>query len=313
MAIRARRNLFGGVNPHLHSRWQARRGWHQFHNVHITYTVVMMRAQLLPMGYTAQVEESLQVRRLDAAATPLAPRADILISDLRWRDPGTALLAEPTLPLEQLLDDIDTEHPYSAIALYRRDAPDEAPVAWIELLSPSNKGAAEDAQKYRAKRRALLQSGAVFVEIDYLHETPTTFASLGDYTSGSPEAKPWHIVVLDPRPDLRSGRGQPYGFVVDQPIPTVTIPLNAGDRLVFDFDAAYQKTYTEMAYGLEMVDYTLLPDSFERYNTLDQARIVARLTAIRAAMESGADLETADIMPAGLTLEEALRLAADWR
>lgn len=240
-------------------------------------------------------------------------RADVLISDLRWRDPGSAMLAEPSMPLEQPLEDIDTEHPYSAIALYRREHSDDAPVAWVELLSPSNKGISEDARKYRAKRRALLESRTVFVEIDFLHETPTTFSSLGDYTTGSADAKPWHIVVLDPRPDLRVGRGRPYGFVVDQPIPTAMIPLNDGDLLIFNFDAADQRTYTEMAYGLELVDYALLPDSFERYNTPDRARIVARLMAIRAAAESGADLETADIAPASLTLDEALRLAANWR
>lgn len=316
MPIRTQRNLFNGVNPLLHSRWQARHGWHNFHNIYITYTVGLMRKQLLPMGYTAQIEDSLQIRRVgdDQPGKTYKPRADILIADSLWHTSTGTALAEPVLRLEQLLEDIDTEHPYNSIVIYPQDAPPEdTPVAWVELLSPTNKGNSDDARTYLNKRRVLLESGAVYVEIDYLHETPTTFVGLSDYTTGDPYAKPYHIVVLDPRPEFKEGRGKPYGFAVDQTIPTVRIPLNDGDFIDFDFDAAYQKTYTEMAYGLELVDYALLPENLERYNTLYQGRIAVRLLAIREALEAGADLETADITPPDMTLEEALSIIETWK
>lgn len=73
------RNQYFGINAHLHSFWQGTGKWHRFHNVHITQLLVALKAQLIPMGYTAETEESLQIRRI--ADQPAYPRADILITD----------------------------------------------------------------------------------------------------------------------------------------------------------------------------------------------------------------------------------------
>jgi hypothetical protein len=133
----------------------------------------------------------------------------------------------------------------------------------------------QDSIYYGEKRLKLLQSGLVFVEIDYLHETPPTFPRLPNYSlwgrmpQPQPGAHAYRILVVDPRPTLQEGISAAYQFDVDDPIPVVTIPLNAGDKLDFDFNAPYQKTYEEMLYGLQPVDYSSLPLRFDSYSRDD--------------------------------------------
>jgi hypothetical protein len=112
---------------------------------------------------------------------------------------------------------------------------------------------------------------------------------LADYSAGE-GGHPYRIVILDPRPDLKEGWGMPYEFDVDEPLPLVTIPLNAGDQLEFDFGAVYQKVFLESFYGDE-VDYSQLPMAFEHYSAADQGRIVHRLATVLEAAEQGLDLE----------------------
>ncbi len=56
--VRSIKNQYRGINAHLHSFWQARHKWNRFHNVHIAHLVGLLKAQLLPMGYTAVNEEA---------------------------------------------------------------------------------------------------------------------------------------------------------------------------------------------------------------------------------------------------------------
>lgn len=309
MAIRAQRNLFNGVNPLLHSTWQAEYTWEDFHDRHMGDAAGLLREILRPLGYTARMERSLQVVRSDNEM--FSPQSDILISDTKHRDSAASPVADSVLTVWDLVRESLEDLSYRAITLYARDRKSrDEPVAWIELLSPTNKGRSADARTYQAKRNMLLESGIVFVEMDYLHETPPTFPSLADYTQGKPNAHPYRIMVLDPRPDLHRGPVYPFEFGVGDRIPQVKIPLNDGDVVFFDFGAAYQKTFTEMGYGLEDIDYAHLPVNFDRYIPADQAKIAARLVAIRRAVDAGADLETADITPVEMPLEEALAVLA---
>ncbi|MEZ4862517.1 MAG: DUF4058 family protein [Caldilineaceae bacterium] len=302
------KNQYLGVNAHMHSLWQGMGKWNRFHNVHIAQLLMALKAQLLPMGYTAETEESLQIRRLTDSVK--LPRADILIGNLdpyRALQPSAGFTEGQSLALADLIEeDEDLEHPFYAVAIYERLTRPElsVPVAWLELLSPSNKGKTFDAHAYRAKRKRLLQSGLVFVELDYLHETPPTFEHLPDYTLNAEGSHPYRIVVLDPRPNFRSGRVALHQFDVDSPIPTVEIPLHGADRLRFDFDKVYQKTFAEALYGFDM-DYQQLPVNFTRYSRADRTRIGARLVAVLQAAVDGVDLETGPFATATMTLDEA--------
>jgi hypothetical protein len=162
-------------------------------------------------------------------------------------------------------------------------------VAWLELLSPANKPDGRHFATYRDKRTALLQAGLVFIELDYLNHQGLTVAV--------PERSCYRIVIIDPRPDWLSGEGRVYPIHVDEKLPTLDIPLNAGDILSFDFDAPYQQTYEGLFFGDE-VDYSVLPPAWERYSPDDQARILLRLLTIRdKGIDAQRSPEAIDTLP----------------
>lgn len=331
--IRSVKNQYLGINAHLHSRWQVLGNWSAFHTVHIGDIAKSLQKFLLPMGYSADVEQALQIRRDDDRRG--RPRADLLIR--QPREEGVAYTVEAVHTIETatngtkstakaplvvasipaLLENPSSERPYRAVAIYTRNretGDNRNPVAWIELLSSSNKGYSQDAEKYYWKRQALIEQGVVFVELDYLHETPPTLRQLADYTGKRDEGvdllrpipHPYRMIVFDPHPDWQTGKVYIHEFDVDEPIPTVTIPLNPGDELDFDFGAPYRKSYEEMLYGIELVDYSALPLHFDRYRPDDQARIANRMVAVRKAVQAGVDLESGPFPAETLLLAEAL-------
>jgi hypothetical protein len=194
------RTPYYGVNAHHHSAIQTL-GMGNFHARHIVHLAEALSRQLRSMGYRVAVEESLQIRR-DFGDIAYPP-ADVLIYDsnpvLRSTD-NTALAEAPTTQIAELLDEYPlSDKPYRAVAIYKNSDKGK-PVAWLELLSPSNKGKSDDAQRYVQKREDLIALGVVFVELDYLHEQPPTFRNLPIYRPPfRADAHPYWIVVLDPR------------------------------------------------------------------------------------------------------------------
>ncbi len=314
--IRSIKNQYHGINAHLQSALQIPGEWAGFHSRHIGDLVGLMRAQLMPMGYTAEMEESLQVRRSgDFLRTP---KADVLIFDREpeTRGAGAArrVYSDPqemVVTITEALGVIEEVDHYPAIAIYQKRPEKGEPVAWVELLSPSNKPRGQDWWEYQHKRERLLHGQLVFVELDYLHESPPTLDIIPRYPtpanqSNGSAALPYRMMVFDPRPYIEDGQVRVRSFRVDDPLPTMNIPLLDDDVLAFDFGRAYDKTFTEMLYGNE-VNYAELPLHFERYDRTDQARIANRLLAILRAAGQGTDLERAAPLPVDiLPLEEAL-------
>ena len=319
--IRSIKNQYRGINAHLHSLWQAEGGWHEFHTSHIVHLATLLRMELMPLGYTAGIEPSLQIRRLDEISeTPGRPKADVALYDthpvrpfLPVGGPVTAT-GQVTLGLSELLAQEKEITGYRALRILQLKENGERgePVAWIEILSPSNKRRSQDFLQYREKRLQLLESGLVFVELDYLHETPPTFTKFANYAGSGRDPRPemgshpYRIIVIDPRPTFGAGKAYNYEFDVDDPLPTVEIPLNSDDKLAFDFGLPYRKTLEETLFAYEFVDYSQLPINFERYNAYDQTRIAKRMVAVLQAHHTGLDLEK-ELMPtAEITLHEAL-------
>lgn len=316
--IRSFKNQYVGVNAHLHSYWQADGDWSEFHTSYIVDVTKMLKLQLLPLGYTAGIEKSLQIRRLDKLDSE--PKSDLTIYDpdpvrpfVRTGSPFVGTY-DAVLDLPEILDYEEEPAEFRAIAIYEAE-PGGArgePVAWIELLSPSNKPGGQHATEYRLKRRKLLDSAIVFVEVDYLHESAPTFSRIASYRVRgrgrlpSPEAHPYRILVIDPRPLISEGKLYLHQFDVNDPIPAVTIPLNADDVLKFDFGAPYHKTVQEALFTYEFVDYQQLPEHFDRYNERDQTRIVACMIAVLEAARDSLDLETGPFPVSAVTLEAAL-------
>ncbi len=169
-ALHSARNQYAGINAHLHSYWQGRGGWSRFHTNHIAELLRALRPLLLPRGYYADIEPSLQIRRLNDAEPPRRPESDLTIYD---RDRDRAALprgagprggvAKLVLPLaEGLFGEALSEKDYGAIAIYealpnRLDRGE--PIVWLELLSPSNKPGGRDARSYFDTRLTVLESG----------------------------------------------------------------------------------------------------------------------------------------------------------
>ena len=324
--IRAIKNQYTGINAHLHSLWQSEGGWDEFHAAHIIYLANALKIPLRPMGYIAGVQQSLQIRR--ANAPDGRPEADVLIYNTdpqRSYEPlpssqsGHGLLVMPVPELLEAKEQGIEE--YHAIGIYqfssgKRDRGE--PIVWIELLSPSNKPGGQDAVYYRDKVLKLLRSGIVLIEIDYLHESAPTFPGVPNYRPVEnghafvPDAHPYRIVVIDPRPTLMKGLARLYQFDVDETLPVVDIPLQGGDVLAFDFGEPYTRTLEESMFGLD-VDYSQLPLHFQRYRKDDQERIAVRIVALLNAVRTGADVETGPFPVPALTLDAALAEIAAWR
>lgn len=325
-AVWSIKNQYIGINAHLHSIWQAEGGWDEFHAAHIIYLANALKIPLVPMGYTAAVQQSLQIRRSNAPDG--RPEADVLIYDTdpqRSYEPlpssqsGHGLLVMPVSKLLEAKEQgIEESH---AIGIYqfspgKRDRGE--PIVWIELLSPSNKPGGQDAVYYRDKVLKLLRSGIVLIEIDYLHESAPTFPGIPNYRpvenghALSQDTHPYRIVVIDPHPSLMKGVARLYQFDVDETLPVVDIPLQGGDVLAFDFGEPYTRTLEESMFGLD-VDYSQLPLNFQRYRKADQERIAARVVTLLNAVHSGVDVETGPFPVNPMTLEAALAEIAIWR
>lgn len=241
------KNQYPGINAHLHSYWQGRRGWSRFHTNPIADLLRALRPALLPRGSDADIEPALQIRRLDDAEPPRFPESDLTIYDLdrdRAARPGEsqsrAGVAELVMPLaEGLFGEPLSANDYGVLKIYeavpgRLDR--GAPIARIELLSPSNKPGGCDTRDYFDKRLSVIESGIAFIEIDYLHESPTTLRGVPGYSTrrGGPpydRAHAYRIAISDPRPDFGRGTLRVSDFDVDAPLPIVALPLSGDETL----------------------------------------------------------------------------------
>ena len=297
MTIRSRQNQYVGVNAHLHSYFQSKGGWSSFHTNRIADLARTINDKL-PPGYVVDIEQSLQIREFhpDTGERLLRPEPDITIySASSTPQPimvssGGAILAL-TQPVIETME-LDEDQYYSALVIYQieDDTALGRAITRIELLSPSNKHG-QGYLQYREKRNATLRSETRLVEIDYLHETPSPIKGIRSYPHHQPGAFPYNITVSNPTPNLEEGLAVTFPIGVDQPIPTIDIPLAGKDVLPLDFGLVYNQTFRSLgAYSLR-VDYDQLPENFKSYHAADQERIKRRMQVVREALQRGLNLE----------------------
>lgn len=297
-------NQYLGVNAHFQSLAVSYGNgglWREFHRSHITDLTRALNVELEPRGYIAHQEDSLQIGFFP---DDYKPESDVLIRDVkpmgRERQSASAAPSVMALPAATLIDSEESRiKAPSAIKIYRLEADEAAglPVTWIELLSPSNK-TGHGLETYSAKRDAMLQLRVVFVEIDYLHGVSTSLDSIPDYRPAgrgakpSPDAYPYHMWMIDPRlPREHEESAALASFCVDDPIPNFAIPLIAGERLRFNFNAVYHQTFRLQPGFGRRVDYSKPPvDVLLDYNTRDQRAITARMLTVQALAAQGVDL-----------------------
>lgn len=304
MPIRARKNLYCGINAHLNSFLQNTTGeWESFHAAHIV-DITRTLNQQLPSGYEARVEKSLQIREIYLSETGIQerhrrPQPDVTILETERNHPRSSSTASMTGTAEILspvIDtmDIDTESLLNATVIYQIAENDlmGKPVCRIELLSPVNKPPSDGYKQYREKRNSTLNSGMPLIEMDYLHQSSPVVKNLPAYPLQEQGAHPYVIIVSDPRPSIQTGLSHLYVFDVDDPIPLIDIPLANNDRVEqFNLGVAYQVTFENTPTYMRIVDYAEPPLHMMGYHPDDQARILRRMQHILEAHQNGVNLD----------------------
>lgn len=296
------KNQYVGINAHLNSILQHHEGlWEEFHTDHLSDVRIHLTRQLLGTNYVAELEKGIQIQRLNEP--PEFFKSDVLVtSTMQGTFSPSPLASSPSYKVLNLINGVpelelyEEDDYFQAVHIYRANRQDEGnPVAWIELLSPSNKKKGRHHSEYVRKRAELLATeSCVFVEIDYLHQSPPTIIGVADYSEGEPDAKAYRVSVLDSRPNKTQGYILEIDFGVEEEIPTVPIPLLDQDIVQMELNAVYYTTYERALYGIDpktQVNYRVFPANFQNYTLADQQKITKRMLTVIDAAQNGIDLE----------------------
>ncbi len=234
----AAKNRYQGVNAHLMSYLQNEIAFKGFHNYFVIYLASTLNDSLAE-NYHAATEDTLKILRTFTDAPP-APK--VLYPDISLRQESPHTLLQPTLSgaaaLYVPLPTIEENKEPLSVAIYEQNR--AKPVAVIEMLSPGNKISADNRREYKEKRYLLTQAGIVLVEVDLLHETPSVIDGVPVYPDAV-DSTPYSIAITD---IAHSNKTAVYQFGINQPIPTLPIPLLNEETVVCDFDAVYQEAFT---------------------------------------------------------------------
>ena len=176
------------------------------------------------------------------------------------RDGGAAVVVAP-LHIATVM-----REPIPHITVEIRDAEQQRLVTAIEVLSPTNKQG-DGRPEYLEKRQKVLLSTAHLIEIDLLRrgQRVPMREALPKY--------PYFIILsrADRRPVCTV-----WPVALDQPLPTIPVPLLAGDTDVpLDLQAAFTAVYDGFGYSAT-IDYTRPPDPpLSDEESLSAARFLA--------------------------------------
>jgi hypothetical protein len=243
--------------------------WSDFHASFITYWRDALM-DCLPSNYEARIDEKVNLVELPPARKKLI-EPDVAVTRAEaarptWSAPpaGVALLEPITLALV-----IEEERHERHIEILHR--PDRTLVAVLELLCPANK---EEPGRtlYLAKRNALAHHPVHLIELDLLLK--------GQRLPLDEELPPGDYYALVSRGNRRP-KCDVYAWTLQQPLPTIPIPLLAPDPDVWlDLGALFTTTYERGRYARSL-DYAGPPSI-----PLDAARLAwvtetARAMALR--------------------------------
>lgn len=170
------------------------------------------------------------------------------------REAATVVQAAATATLEPTADYLTVTLPIPLEIresfLEVRDIDTGEVITAIEVLSPVNKRSGDGRRIYESKRQAILGSQTHFIEIDLLR-------------SGSPMAMRETLEPTDYRLLVSRASDRPlaqlYGFNVEQPIPTIPVPLRIGEQdLALNLKTLLDEIYAQARYA-RRIDYQAAP------------------------------------------------------
>lgn len=202
---------FPGMDPFLEDHWR------DVHTSMMTYIRDQIQDQL-PNDLVARVEESVAVDYEDGARS-IAPDVRIVedFEDAALETQSSAVaVAEPLIILEEVPQ---VERHVRILDV----SSGERLVTAIEVLSPTNKLTISGRDEYRRKQRDYLIAGVNLVEIDLLRGGRYVLAAAQEFI---PEAKRrTYMMSVRSRTTTKV-----FGASLQQPLPTIPIPLRPTDR-----------------------------------------------------------------------------------
>jgi hypothetical protein len=218
--------------------------WDDFHGSFVGVLRELLVLRVRPQ-YLVDVERYVYVTREyddgeDEVVQIIAPDAFVADTGHGWRESAATAGTATLQPVRHRLRLPRRRQSYLVIRTRRN----QAVVTVIELLSPWNKTPESGVAEYLAKRINVLRSTANLVELDLLRggERLPTVDPLQDGD--------FYAFVSRPRvrPDV-----DVYAWTLRDPLPTLPIPLAAGDADVpLDLQAALTTAYDRAGY-----DYSL--------------------------------------------------------
>jgi Protein of unknown function (DUF4058) len=225
------RSPFPGMDPYLEQEVV----WHDFHERFIPAAAAHLASQVLPR-YIVLIDENVYLHEMPQEESRLAGRPDLSVARIAPPEVQGAATGVLEAPVQVLMPEQDVER---EAFLGIRDRLSRELVTVVELLSPANKRPGENREKYLAKRSSLLNSPVHLMEIDLLRGGPPLparnrpdcdYSVLVSRAERRPQADFWPIGLRNP-------------------LPTVPVPLRAGDgdaRL--DLRAILDRVYGESGY-----------------------------------------------------------------
>ena len=233
------KNPFPGMDPYLEPHWP---GLH-------THLVSLATGQLnrnLPEDLVAQAEERLSIESGEGSRGAAA--------DVTVYEPRGSQVEEGGLAISAPYKLVAEAEPITERFVRILRADDGQLITVIEFISPANKTGA-GLEQYLRKRDELLGSGVHVVEIDLIRRG--NWRGLMRPHLCPPEAvAPYRATIRVGR----SGTAYLYPIPIQQPLPSISIPLRPGDREVkLDLQPLIDEAYEIGGYARRL-DYRAPPD-----------------------------------------------------
>ncbi len=232
---------FPGMDPYLEDPGF----WQGFHTTLLT-AIRAAITPMLPPGFYAEVEQHIWFLEEDQPTRPKHVKPDVYILEGpgeknpgRRAASGAVVCTPPTI--RATMPNIIRELGQHTVRI--RDVRNRKVITAIELLSPSNKFAGADRDRYLLTRDEFIANGTHMVEIDLLrsgNRLPINLVPDGDYYIYVTDAAYYNEVAI-------------WVLTVRDPIPPFQIPLTPQHApLVLSLRPCIDRAYDEANYGPQL-------------------------------------------------------------
>jgi hypothetical protein len=239
---------FPGMNPYLEHRFI----WPDFHERMIVRIADALTPQVVPRYYVGSQHHIFLTDGGEpdewGEPTDWSGRSDVSV--LGVFAGGGAAVGTVTAVAPAAVSVPTTDEPVRAAWLEIRSAADDEVVTVIELLSPSNKYAGPDRDRYVFKRSRLLVSRANLVEIDLLRGGPPM-----DWHRRPPCDYSVAVSRVAHRPTVDF-----WPLRLRDRLPVIPVPLRPGEtEPLIDLQTLLHQVYDAAAYHLHVYRHPLTP------------------------------------------------------